>query len=1196
MLQEPYIGATGTMNVQYKTIQMQTNRDAPVKAAVVLLDPSVRVIESSEWVTQNEAGVIIEWGGMRIGIISIYWEEYVGIDEQIRKLDTILTRMDTVYTIVGGDCNAKSPWWGHEAEDERGESYASYLNQRNLEILNEGVTPTFYAIRRNIEYKSIVDITVCSQELHHKIQNWRVDVDLVTTSDHRAITFDLLRGRLQDTDINKRTSTRIYNTKKADWMRFKLKLDEVLTETDVTNESINKCNTPEDLNKKVEEYTCCIRKACDDTIPQIQPFTTKKIKWWNKELTALKMNVKRLRRKIKKANPCRKPYVIEEYKASLEEYKDAILNARTESWREFCTGQERESVWDRIYRVMKYSGKTTQELLLKKEGKELSPQESAKELARTFYPKDDLEEDTSYHTETRNWVKEKIEQLNRQVDYIPITLDEIHNVLRSISPKKAPGEDGLTADICYNAFQSVPLIFQSLLNKCLQLGYFPRTWKRAIIKVLRKPGKADYTTPKSYRPIGLLPVNGKILEKIVCSRILWSLGQEGKLSRRQYGFTPQRSTEDALYDAITMIRGEVERKRIIAVASLDIEGAFDNAWWPGILKQLIMKECDPYLLKLMRSYLGERQIQLTYAGCDAICDTSRGCIQGSTGGPLMWNIQLDPLLEEADNIDAHVQAFADDILIVASADNIEELNRKINTSLDMITTWGLKNKMRFAAHKTQVAIFTKRQKYKAPQFVFNGATLQLANAVTVLGVTIDAGLTFREHLDKTTNKALNIYKAVSKAARATWGLNSEIIRTLYIAVVEPTILYAASVWEPVVKKKYARKKLDKITRMFAIKICKAHRTVSLNAGVVLGSILPLDLRATENAELYRCKRGASIPGLPGRDLERLASVFDLPHPAKRKTMELSHITTTEDLEGLPRNIIKFFTDGSKIEGKVGAAVSCWREDQEISYSTIRLADYCSVFQAEMAAIKRAAEMALVKHKKEKDISIISDSRSALQIIVDGQHRHPLAIKIRDLIQELEARGTHVTLYWIKAHEGLSGNERADELAKNAALYKKTAPVYDSVPVTTVKWLLREKTVKEWQSRYTEEDTGAKTKLFFPDVRIAHKILKDIKMDNKLCQLFTGHGGFGEYLHRFNLKASPFCECDGVSPESIIHLLCDCPRFLADRTSLESATGISVTQNGLYEFLNSTKIRKKFLEFSLKIVNKANVDNKSKIVL
>lgn len=123
---------------------------------------------------------------------------------------------------------------------------------------------------------------------------------------------------------------------------------------------------------------------------------------------------------------------------------------------------------------MRYSGQITQDLLLKKGEKDLNPQESASELANTFYPNDDPTEDTTYHTAIRKWVDDKIGQICEPVEYTPITLDEIENVLKSISSKKMPGEDGLTADICHNAFHSAPLVLHSLINKCLEMGYFPR--------------------------------------------------------------------------------------------------------------------------------------------------------------------------------------------------------------------------------------------------------------------------------------------------------------------------------------------------------------------------------------------------------------------------------------------------------------------------------------------------------------------------------------------------------------------------------------------------------------------------------------------------------------------------------------------------------------------------------------------------
>ena len=81
----------------------------------------------------------------------------------------------------------------------------------------------------------------------------------------------------------------------------------------------------------------------------------------------------------------------------------------------------------------------------------------------------------------------------------------------------------------------------------------------------------------------------------------------------------------------------------------------------------------------------------------------------------------------------------------------------------------------------------------------------------MLGLTIDRQLNFTAHIDRVCQKAIRIYKAVSTAARATWGLKPDILRMLYAAIVEPVVLYAASAWAERTKRAYVRKKLDNST-------------------------------------------------------------------------------------------------------------------------------------------------------------------------------------------------------------------------------------------------------------------------------------------------------------------------------------------------------------------------------------------------
>ncbi|KAJ8719263.1 hypothetical protein PYW07_016819 [Mythimna separata] len=238
---------------------------------------------------------------------------------------------------------------------------------------------------------------------------------------------------------------------------------------------------------------------------------------------------------------------------------------------------------------------------------------------------------------------------------------------------------------------------------------------------------------------------------------------------------------------------------------------------------------------------------------------------------------------------------------------------------------------------------------------------------------------------------------------------------------------------------------------------------------------------------------------------------------------------------------QIYTDGSKIEGKVGAALTWWEGGKESMSSTFGLEPHNTVFQSEMYALFRAVRLA--KESRAASISILSDSRSSLDLLKRPSVTHHLALQIKSCLSEIREEGRKVRLFWLKAHVGTAGNERADELAKQAALTKETAD-YDKVPVSYVRRKIREGTVKKWQARYESSSTGAVTKVFFPDVLAAKRILRDTVLTPAHTQILTGHGGFSAYLHRFHLKNSPSCVCDQSCEETVWHLLFECPRSTA----------------------------------------------------
>ncbi|CAK1583171.1 unnamed protein product [Parnassius mnemosyne] len=798
LMQEPYIGNKNNVSVgsQFRVIQKTSKEIAkPVRSAIVILNQNLNFVVNPNLVSEDIVGVTIRLGQTKVGIISIYLHEKTNIEEDVATIKRLITTMDADEYILGGDANANSIWWGCKADDRRGTTIMEAFAELSFEILNTGTKPTFSVYRRGEECSSIIDITACSTTFLHKIKNWTVNEHLCTLSSHRPITFEIHLQNTNTKQINK--STRKYNTIKADWIKFTHEFKEELNRRDINVNTIREIKLVENLNEIVDSYTHSILYACDKAIPLTKTKLIKTAVWWNKEITEMKKETIRRRRRIRNANPNRRQYVIEQYQEAKAKYKSMIEEAATNSWKTLCTKEEKENLWQRTYRIIKICTKREEDKLLRDIGGTiLTERKSAELLAETFYPNDYLDTDTNEQVELRNRSKQKAKQLENSIINIkqPFTAYEIESIFKNMSPKKAPGDDGLTSDICQTAFASSPEILIALLNQCLNIGYFPAQWKTATIKVIPKPNKEDYTLPKSYRPIGLLPILGKVLEKLFVNRLQWQLGAEGKMSRRQYGFTPQRSTEDALYDMLTIIKEGISKKQIVALVSLDIEGAFDSAWWPAIINQLSYKDVDESVLRLITSYLTGRKIKLRYAGEEVVKHTNKGCIQGSTCGPILWNILLDSLLQDTQNTRAHVQAFADDIVIIGIAKTGQQLERDINETLSIIAAWGKIHKMKFAAHKTQAMIITKQIKYHRPQLLLEGIELKYSNYLKILGLTIDENINFKQHLDNISQKAVNLYKMISRAARAQWGLNSEIVRTIYLAVVEPTILYAASCW------------------------------------------------------------------------------------------------------------------------------------------------------------------------------------------------------------------------------------------------------------------------------------------------------------------------------------------------------------------------------------------------------------------
>ncbi|GBP87869.1 hypothetical protein EVAR_61623_1 [Eumeta japonica] len=145
------------------------------------------------------------------------------------------------------------------------------------------------------------------------------------------------------------------------------------------------------------------------------------------------------------------------------------------------------------------------------------------------------------------------------------------------------------------------------------------------------------------------------------------------------------------------------------------------------------------------------------------------------------------------------------------------------------------------------------------------------------------------------------------------------------------------------------------------------------------------------------------------------------------------------------------------EGKVGAALTKWREGEETWYSTLRHDPFSTVFQVEMVALLRAIRR--VEKSKDRLVNLFSYYRLALEVLIGLRTYHPLAHEARRNISEIIAEDRAVRLFWVRAHAGIAHNELVEELASRVAL-SKTVVYYDKFPLSYAKKGIRVASLKE----------------------------------------------------------------------------------------------------------------------------------------
>ena len=190
------------------------------------------------------------------------------------------------------------------------------------------------------------------------------------------------------------------------------------------------------------------------------------------------------------------------------------------------------------------------------------------------------------------------------------------------------------------------------------------------------------------------------------------------MSKNQYGFTPQTSTVDTATNLKDFVQESINKGQIVALVSLYVKGAFEAAWWPGILAALRNLRCLRNLYKLYVSYFNERTACITLNSGIVQRKISKACPLGSASRPGFWNLQYNSLLNLEYTKNIKVIAYADDLMILVKGTSQVEVENYANIETQKIAKWTRNNKVYFNDQKSNIMVIMRNKPKNRWDFKF----------------------------------------------------------------------------------------------------------------------------------------------------------------------------------------------------------------------------------------------------------------------------------------------------------------------------------------------------------------------------------------------------------------------------------------------------------------------------------------------
>ena len=538
-----------------------------------------------------------------------------------------------------------------------------------------------------------------------------------------------------------------------------------------------------------------------DEFAPLKKVTPKELKlttkpWISKELLKIMQKKNKLYKRYCSENDnTKKEKLFTEYKIIRNEVTKLKRDSKTDYYKKYFEQNRNKSsmVWKGIRSLVKLKNSNTSSYNISDNtGKHVSNQHKVANLFNDYFVNigSNVEQkipptDKDFNDYLKNLKIDKTFFLS------PADKNEIIDIIKLFDINKSLGPNSIPIYILkvYKEFFSEKLL--TLINISLETGTFPDLCK--IAKVIPIHKKDDKSNIHNYRPISLLPIFSKILEKIIYKRLYTYFNDNNLIYHQQFGFRAKHSTNHALISLTEEIKSKLDTGHYVGGVFIDLEKAFDT-----VNHSILCKKLEHYGIRgipntLIKSFLSNRKQYVSINGFESnIKEISCGVPQGSTLGPLLFLIYINDFQYSLDKSKA--SHFADDTNILYASKNIKTIESVLNHELKLASTWLRANKLSLNEDKTKLLIFHSKNKVLKENSIsikLNNIKLSLSKSVNYLGLLIDDCLSWNCHI---TNLSKKLSRANGILSKLRYNAPKSICISVYYSIFYSYLNYGNSVW------------------------------------------------------------------------------------------------------------------------------------------------------------------------------------------------------------------------------------------------------------------------------------------------------------------------------------------------------------------------------------------------------------------